>query len=107
MTVVVVLDENPANLFDILCWFFLKDYGCSWILNPGWCDLLARKFQEGGSLHKDFELPFYSHLKLKVIISSVYVTIDHGTSSVVASPSCLVELLLSILCAMFTVVFAF
>ena len=38
---------------------------------------------------------------LKVFISSsVYVTIDPGTSSVVASPSCLVELLLAIFWAM-------
>ena len=40
---------------------------------------------------------------LKVFISSsVYVTIDPGTSFVVASPSCLVELLLAIFCALFT-----
>ena len=45
---------------------------------------------------------------LKVFISSsVYVTIDLGTSSVVASPSCLVELLLVISCAVFTGFFAF
>ena len=45
---------------------------------------------------------------LKVFISSsVYVTIDPGTSSVVASPSCLVELLLAIFCAVFTGFFAF
>ena len=45
---------------------------------------------------------------LKVFISSsVYVTIDPGTSSVVASPSCLVELLLAIFCAVFTGVFCF
>ena len=45
---------------------------------------------------------------LKVFISSsVYVTIDPGTSSVVASPSCLVELLLAIFCFVFTGVFAF
>ena len=40
---------------------------------------------------------------LKVFIfSSVYVTIDPGTSPVVASPSCLVELLLAIFWAMLT-----
>ena len=40
---------------------------------------------------------------LKIFISSsVYVTIDPGISSVVASPSCLVELLLAIFCAAFT-----
>ena len=45
---------------------------------------------------------------LKVFISSsVYVTIDPGTSSVVASPSCLVELLLAIFCAVFTGFFCF
>ena len=43
---------------------------------------------------------------LKVFISSVYVTINPGTS-VVASPSCLVELLLAIFCAVFTGFFAF
>ena len=45
---------------------------------------------------------------LKVFISSsVYVTIDPGTSFVVASPSCLVELLLAIFCAVFTGFFCF
>ena len=45
---------------------------------------------------------------LKVFISSpVYVTIDPGTSSVVASPSCLVELLLAIFCAVFAGLFGF
>ena len=45
---------------------------------------------------------------LKVFISSpVYVTIDPGTSSVVASPSCLVERLLAIFCAVFTGFFCF
>ena len=40
---------------------------------------------------------------LKVCISSsVHVTIDPSTSSVVASPSCLVELLLAIFWAVFT-----
>ena len=40
---------------------------------------------------------------LKVFISShVYVTIDPGTSSVVASPFCLVELWLAIFRAVFT-----
>ena len=40
---------------------------------------------------------------LKVFISSsVYVTIDPGTSSVVASPFCLVELWLAIFWAVFT-----
>ena len=40
---------------------------------------------------------------LKICISSsVYVTIDPGISSVVASPSCLVELSLAIFCATFT-----
>ena len=41
---------------------------------------------------------------LKVFISSsIYVAIDPGTSSFVASPSCLVELLLAIFWAVFTV----
>ena len=45
---------------------------------------------------------------LKVFISSsVYVTLDPGPSSVVASPSCLVELLLAIFCALFAGVFFF
>lgn len=44
VTIVVVLDENRANLFEIVH-SFCKDYGCSWILNPGWHDLLARRFQ--------------------------------------------------------------
>ena len=45
---------------------------------------------------------------LKVFISSsVYVTSDPGTSSVIASPSCLVELLLAIFCAVFIGFFAF
>ena len=40
---------------------------------------------------------------LKVFISSsVYVTIDPGTSSVVASPFCLVELWIAIFWAVFT-----
>ena len=40
--------------------------------------------------------------RFKVCISSsVYVTIDHGTSSVVASSSCSVELLLAIFWAVF------
>ena len=40
---------------------------------------------------------------LKVFIfSSVYVTIDPGTSPVVASPSCLVELLFAIFWAVLT-----
>ena len=44
---------------------------------------------------------------LKVFIfSSVYVTIDPDASSVVASPFCLVELLLAIFCAVFTGVFS-
>ena len=42
-----------------------------------------------------------SYLKL-FIYSSVYVTIDPGISSVVASLSCLVELLLATFCAAFT-----
>ena len=42
-------------------------------------------------------------LRLKVFISSsVYVTIDPGTSSVVASSSCLVEIFLAIYLAVFT-----
>ena len=41
------------------------------------------------------------------ISSSVYVTIDPGTSSVVTSPSCLVELLLAIFCVVFTGFFCF
>ena len=42
-------------------------------------------------------------LSLKVLISSyVYVTIDPGTSSVVASPFCLVELWLANFGAVFT-----
>ena len=45
---------------------------------------------------------------LKVFISSsVYVTIDPGTCSAVFSPSCLVELLLAIFCALFTGFFCF
>ena len=40
---------------------------------------------------------------LKVFISSpVYVTIDPGSSSVIASPFCLVELWLAIFWAVFT-----
>ena len=39
---------------------------------------------------------------LKVFISSAHVTIDSGTSSVVASPFCLVELWLAIFWAVFT-----
>ena len=63
VTVVVVLDETqPTCLTSFVV--FLNDYGFSWILNPGWRDLLARRFQEGGSLHEDFELPFYGHLNL-------------------------------------------
>lgn len=42
VTVVVVLDENRANLFVKDC---VKDYAFSWILNPGWHDLLAWRFQ--------------------------------------------------------------
>ena len=42
-----------------------------------------------------------SYLKI-FIYSSVYVTIDPGISSVAASPSCLVELLLATFCAAFT-----
>ena len=45
---------------------------------------------------------------LKVFISSsVYVTIDPGTSSVVVSPSCLIGLLLAIFCVVFTGFFRF
>ena len=42
VTVVVVLDENRANL---VVKDYVKDYGCSWILNPGWHDLLSWRFQ--------------------------------------------------------------
>ena len=40
--------------------------------------------------------------RLKVFTSSVYMKIDPGTSSVVASSTCLVELLLTIFRAAFT-----
>ena len=47
-------------------------------------------------------------LSLKVFISSfVYVTIDPGTSSFVASPFCLVELWLAVFWAVFTGVSCF
>ena len=67
--------------------------------------LYFSKYHDSGRLQAAYSFSFFSGAmsSLKVFISSyVYVTIDPGTFSVVASPFCLVELWIAIFWVVFT-----